>query len=143
QQWLMLREVSVPLDDPAVAHERLHELDPSARAALVADLAEPWRAAARALLGGPDPQGAIQRALSLPRPLLAEAPSRVPVDLLHQGSYPTRLMGLLDRATVAQVLADQPRPEPSLAAQFEEAIARYGAAEGIARIRTRSYLRLA
>jgi len=139
----MLPAVPSSLADPKPTLERLHGLDGSARAALVAELPGLWRTAGEGLLAGPDPDGAIQRALSLPDAVLASAPSPTTIDLLHQGSYPARLMRLLDASAVAAVLADQLAPEPSLAAQFDEAIGRYGPGEGIARVRTRSYLRLA
>jgi glutamate-ammonia-ligase adenylyltransferase len=123
--------------------EHLHALEPDARATWVAQLEGRWRAAFERLLAGPDPSGAIQRALSLPTPQLASVPSPTMIDLLHQGSYPARLMRLLDAQTVASVLAEDAAPEPNFAAQLEQAIARHGPAEGIARVRTRAYLRLA
>jgi glutamate-ammonia-ligase adenylyltransferase len=129
--------------DPTAMLERLHALEPSSRATWVAELADPLRTTFERLLAGPDPSGAIQRALSLPASLLAEPLPAAMIELLHQGSYPARLMRLLDAPTVAAVLADQVAPEPGLPAQLEQAIARHGAAEGIARVRTRAYLRLA
>ncbi|MFO7567766.1 MAG: hypothetical protein R6X02_34305 [Enhygromyxa sp.] len=131
------------LDDPAATLGRLHALEPEGRATFVAGLGGAWRRAFEGLLAGPDPGGAIQRALSLPPALMAEPPPSAMIELLHQGSYPARLMRLLDAPTVAAVLADQPAPEPSFAALLEQAVARHGAAEGIARVRTRAYLRLA
>ena len=141
----ILPAVSASLDDPHAALERLHDLDPAGRAAWVEALAadDPWRPSYLGLLAGPDPTGAIQRALSLPAGLLATPPSAVLIELLHQGSYPARLMRLLDPATVAQVLGDAPTPEPAFSDQLRDAVARHGAAEGIARIRTRGYLHLA
>lgn len=62
--------------------------------------------------------------------------------LLHQGSYPARLMRLLDDETVRAVLAEG-AVEPSLTELFAAAHERYGVAEAIARVRTRSYLALA
>ncbi|HVI00964.1 MAG TPA: hypothetical protein VM869_19740 [Enhygromyxa sp.] len=129
--------------DPAAMLERLHGLEPSSRASWVAELDERWRVMFERVLAGPDPSGAIQRALSLPGPLLAEPAPAAMIELLHQGSYPARLMRLLTRETVAEVLADTPAPEPSFATQLEQAIARHGAAEGLARVRTRAYLHLA
>ncbi len=139
----MLALVSDSLDDPTATLERLHALDAEARAAMVAEQTGPWRPVLECLLAGPEPSAAIQRALSLPAAQLERPPSRAMIELLHQGNYPARLMRLLDAATVAEVLAEQPGPEPSFAAQLERAVARYGAAEGIARVRTRGYLRLA
>lgn len=136
--------VPVPTaDDPAAMLERLHALEHRERTAWVAELHSPWRAAFERMLAGPDPSGAIQRALSLPAALLTEPPSAAMIDLLHQGSYPARLMRLLDAQTVTAVLADQPAPEPDFAAALAQAIARHGPAEGIARVRTRAYLHLA
>ena len=101
------------------------------------------------LRGGPDPEGALQRALSLPAALLREPPSRTSAALLHQGGYPARLMRLLDADTVREVLADIAVVEPEtgrlfqLYELFDAALAKYELGEAIARVRTRVYLSLA
>jgi glutamate-ammonia-ligase adenylyltransferase len=151
----MLRAVSTSRDELAVILERLRQLGPddeTSRERLVAEQADPERRAwLLALLHGPDPEGALQRALSLPAALLREPPSRTSAALLQQGSYPARLMRLLDVDTVREVLADIPiaEPEPETGRLFElfelfdAALAKYDLAEAIARVRTRVYLSLA
>nr|WP_255216525.1 hypothetical protein [Pseudenhygromyxa sp. WMMC2535] len=52
-------------------------------------------------------------------------------------------MRLLEPAEVVAVTAREPGRERPIAAQLADAIAKYGAAEGLARVRTREYLRLA
>jgi glutamate-ammonia-ligase adenylyltransferase len=161
----MLPRVSTSRDDLAAILERLRGLElrregPSGggeasdklaeREELVLAQTDPERRAwLLALLHGPDPEGAIQRALSLPAALLREPPSHTSAALLQQGSYPARLMRLLDVAAVREVLADIPVAEPETGRLFElfelfdAALLEYDLGEAIARVRTRVYLSLA
>ncbi|WP_146155175.1 hypothetical protein [Enhygromyxa salina] len=135
--------MSTRRDDLDAALERLHDLDPAERRTFVAGLDPRWRAPLDHLLAGPDPDGALQQALSLPSAHRRESPSLTSVDLLHQGSYPARLMRLLEPELVRELLADEPVREPPLSEQLEAALAKHDLAEAIARVRTRSYLVLA
>lgn len=146
----MLRAVSTSRDELGVILERLRGLGPDEREPLVLEQSDPERRTwLLALLHGPDPEGALQRALSLPASLLREPPSRTSAALLQQGSYPARLMRLLDVDTVREVLADIPVAEPETGRLFElfeffdAALRKYDLAEAIARVRTRVYLSLA
>jgi glutamate-ammonia-ligase adenylyltransferase len=131
-----------PRPDLLATLARIHDLAPDQRAAAIAMLEPDWRDAMLGLLDGPEPDAALQRLISLPG-LLDRPPSRALTDLLHQGSYPARLMRLLDPAEVHALLAD-PTPEPTpLAEQLAHAIGKYGIEAGLGRVRTREYLRLA
>jgi glutamate-ammonia-ligase adenylyltransferase len=142
--------VSTSRDDLAAILERLRGLGIAEREALVLEQSDAsLREWLLALLHGPDPEGALQRALSLPAALLREPPSRTSAALLQQGSYPARLMRLLDVDTVREVLADIPVAEPETGRLFElfeffdAALRKYELGEAIARVRTRVYLSLA
>jgi glutamate-ammonia-ligase adenylyltransferase len=147
---VILPRVLTSRDELAVILERLRGLGPVERDSLVLEQSDPERRTwLLALLHGPDPEGALQRALSLPAALLREPPSRTAAALLQQGSYPARLMRLLDVDTVREVLADIPVAEPETGRMFElfelfdAALRKYDLAEAIARVRTRVYLSLA
>lgn len=129
-------------DDLLATLRRIHDLPAEQRATAI-DLLDPsWRDPLLSLLAGPDPDAALQRAISLPT-LLDRPPSLALTELLHQGGYPARLMRLLDPAEVHALLADPPPDDPPLAEQLTRAIAKYGIETGLGRIRTREYLRLA
>jgi glutamate-ammonia-ligase adenylyltransferase len=142
--------VTTSRDDLPAILERLRGLDPAEREKLALEDAEAQRREwLLALLAGPDPDGAINRALTLPATLLREPPTRTSAALLQQGGYPARLMRLLDADTVREVLADIAIAEPEtgrlfqLYELFDAALARYEVGEAIARVRTRVYLSLA
>ena len=134
----MLPRVPTSPESLVAALEQLRGLDDAARSSWLER--DPRREALRGLIDGPDPEGAIQRALTLPA--LRDPIGRNMAALLHQGSYPARLMRLLDDETVRAVLAED-AVQPSLTELFAAAHERYGVAEAIARVRTRSYLALA
>lgn len=144
----MLRAVSTSRDELAVILEQLRGR--ADRESLVLEQPDPERRSwLLALLHGPDPEGALQRALSLPAALLRGPLSHTSAALLQQGSYPARLMRLLDVDTVREVLADAASVEPATGRMFElfelfdAALRKYDLAEAIARVRTRVYLSLA
>ncbi|WP_181233788.1 hypothetical protein [Enhygromyxa salina] len=135
--------MSTPLDDLSAILEHVLALEDRERGVYVTTLAPRWRAPLEELLAGPEPDAALQRALSLPATHLREPPSSTGVALLHQGSYPTRLMRLLDAAQVQALLGDAPTRPPPVADQIDAALASYPLAEAIARVRTHNYLWLA
>ncbi len=96
-----------------------------------------------ALGNGPCPDEAIARALGLD-PAHLEAPLAVPLaQLLHQGSYPARLLTLVP--TSIDVMSAEPLPSPTVN-ELRDRLASYtadvGLAEALGRVRTREYLRL-
>ncbi len=155
-------------DDLLELLAKIHDLAPEHRPAAAAELEPSWRDAILGLLAGPEPDAALQRLLSLanspakpqrtPEPqrsgprtprtpstlgLLDRPPSRSLTDLLHQGSYPARLMRLLEPAEVHALLADPPSDELAITEQLTIAIAKHGIEAGLGQVRTREYLRLA
>ncbi|KIG12888.1 Glutamate-ammonia-ligase adenylyltransferase [Enhygromyxa salina] len=135
--------MSAPLDDLGAILEHALALEARERDAFVNALAPRWRTPLQQLLAGPEPDAAIQRALTLPTTHLREPPSSTFVALLHQGSYPTRLMRLLDAPLVHALLVPNAPRQPSVSEQIEAALAEHPVAEAIARVRTRNYLWLA
>ncbi len=132
--------------DPRAMLERLLGLPSDQRSAELDRLApdaERWRPTYSDLTRGPDPDAALRWALSLPPALFDAPPPRALVELLHQGSYPARLMRLIEPARCLALLADPGPPVPDYASELNEAIGRHGPAEGLARVRTRAYLDLA
>jgi glutamate-ammonia-ligase adenylyltransferase len=95
------------------------------------------------LLDGPCPPEAVARALGLP-PALPQAAFGPPLALLlHQGSYPARLLTVHPEAW--DVLTDEPCPAPgrdALLATIEADAQTHGLATALGRTRTREYLRL-
>ena len=113
-------------------------------AGALAQVPTPWREVLERIATGPDPDAALLRASNLPDAcLLAPFPAAL-INLLHQGSYPARLLTLDPDAI--EVLGE-PRPgAPGRAALIERigALAEeLGLEEAIARVRNREYLRLA
>jgi glutamate-ammonia-ligase adenylyltransferase len=131
----------VPRPDLLATLARIHDLPPEQRPSAIAMLEPAWRDALLGLLDGPEPDAALQRLISLPS-LLERPPARSLIDLLHQGSYPARLMRLLDANEVHAVL-DEPTAEPPLHEQLAAAVAKHGIEAGLGRAHTREYLRLA
>lgn len=113
-------------------------------AGALAQVPTPWRDALEGLATGPDPDAALLRAGNLPDDCFDAPFPAALVSLLHQGSYPARLL-TLDPAAL-DVLTD-PRPTaPGRAAMIERigSLAdRLGLEEAVARVRNREYLRLA
>ncbi len=96
-----------------------------------------------ALREGPCPQEAVARALGLPASVPGAAFTPALGMLMHQGSYPARLLSILPQAW--DVLAPKALPSPGRQV-LREAIAtqaaEHGLAEALGRVRTREYLRL-
>ncbi|EDM74188.1 Glutamate-ammonia-ligase adenylyltransferase [Plesiocystis pacifica SIR-1] len=144
---------ALAVNDPRAALARLHDLPDAARRGAL-ELLPPstWRDTLEALVDGPDPDTALQGALSLPESLWAQAGDAAEADavtrlaaLLHQGSYPPRLIRLLGSAASRELARATETPADHRAALGEalvRAVAERGPAEGIAFVRTREYLRL-
>ncbi len=100
-----------------------------------------WREVVERLASGPDPHGALARAGQLPDACLAAPFPLALTRMLHQGSYPARML-TLDPAALA-VLADPGRPDRGdLADELRVLADELGLEEAIARIRNREYLHL-
>ncbi len=128
--------------DPSL-HERLEALRRGALCAALAGAPLRVQAGLEALYAGPCPDEAIARCSSLPDAVPAVAFGPALARLLHQGSYPARLLSILPEAQ--DVLADAPTAAPGREGLLE-AIAqqreRFGLATALGRVRTREYLRL-
>lgn len=101
------------------------------------------RAGLDALLAGPCPDEAIARALGLPTSISSDAFGPALAMLLHQGSYPARLLATVPDATEA--LEQDPLPSPgrlALLHAIESETPEHGLATAMGRVRTREYLRL-
>lgn len=138
----MLARVPLRPDEPARILARIHDLPATERAGLLDALGPAWHSALAALLAGPEPDAALQRLIGLPR-LLDAPPSPAMIELLHQGGYPARLMLLLEPGEVRSLLAEHAPEDAPLREQLAVAIAKHGPEQGLGRVRTREYLRLA
>ena len=129
--------------------EAIWRLPSPERDPFVATLSPAWQETARALLRGPDPQGALLRALRLP-PDARHLPLSLPLcRLLHHGDYPASLhrAQLPEADSILEQAAPSPTTLESRRAEWlrelREHAAKDGPANAIARLRMREYLRLA
>ncbi len=96
-----------------------------------------------ALRDGPCPDEATARALGLPETIPTTAFGPAMGMLLHQGSYPARLLSTVPEA--ADTLGPTPLPSPgrdALVRSIEADTSTHGLATAMGRVRTREYLRL-
>ncbi len=124
-------------------HERLEALRRGEPGAAIAGASSRVQAGLEALREGPCPDEAIARCISLPDSVPPDAFGPALARLLHQGSYPARLLSILPEAQ--DVLADAPLPPPGraqLLALIEQERERFGLATALGRVRTHEYLRL-
>lgn len=119
---------------------RLRRAEPGARDALVAQAPPSWQHSLRALLEGPEPDDALTRAEGLPEPVQARPWPRRLSRLLHQGSYPARLVSLVPEA-LDELLDDTPRVDPLVA--LRAAVGQRSLDDALGHVRTAEYLRLA
>lgn len=137
--------VASPEQDPAALRRAIE----SARAGASVDVdASPTTASLLAALRrGPDPAGALLRAGNLgDDALLALVRHPAAVALLHQGSYPARLLNLTPAGldVPSQQVSDGSNPGVGALRDELRALAeRSCAAEAIGELRTREYLRIA
>ena len=128
--------------DPAL-RERLEALRRGETSAALRGASPRVQAGLESLREGPCPDEAIARALGLPDTAPTDAFGSALAMLLHQGSYPARLLTTVPEA--ADALAETPLPSPgrdavvaAIAAETEA----HGLATAMGRVRTREYLRL-
>jgi glutamate-ammonia-ligase adenylyltransferase len=131
--------------DLAARLQALATAPPGARQGLV-DAAPPEQELSlRALVHGPDPEGAVRRAASLPAAILAQgelAPRLC--RLMHEGSYPARLLTLHPPA--AEVLRAPVGAAPLSSDAIDLVLADAAAStlpDALGRLRTTEYVRLA
>ncbi|MEX1369469.1 MAG: hypothetical protein AB1Z98_40455, partial [Nannocystaceae bacterium] len=120
---------------------RLRQTPVEQRNALVQQAPAPLHPALRSLLSGPEPDDALLRAEGLPSSMLEGPGSARVARLLHEGSYPARLLALHPPAR--QVLLDRanaPSPAVALRDQLEQDVS---LDDALGRVRTEQYLRLA
>ena len=125
--------------------ERLVESTDPRSALASMSLDEAWTLALGELLHGPDPDGALLRACRLPDAVLTDGPlPRALCRLLHQGSYPARLLQLVPeaRGLLEPERGGSPLHE-ALVAELEAGMQTHGPDEALGRVRTREYLRMA
>ncbi|MGH1346119.1 MAG: hypothetical protein ACRBN8_31430 [Nannocystales bacterium] len=128
--------------DPSF-HERLEALARGAVSTALAGASSRVRAGLEALREGPCPDEAIARCSSLHDTVPSAAFGPALAQLLHQGSYPARLLTILPEAQ--DVLDDTPTEAPGRAGLLElieQERGRFGLATALGRVRTREYLRL-
>lgn len=113
-------------------------------AAQASGLGPQWTHALQRLAQGPDPTQALLRALTLPPSLLGEtALPDAALDLLHQGSYPARLLTVLPSGVDDLAAPSAPPFSPEeLTERLTTQCAAHGPALGLGRVRTRGYVRL-
>ncbi|MBV1861976.1 MAG: hypothetical protein KUG77_26375, partial [Nannocystaceae bacterium] len=124
-------------------HERLEALRRGAPSAALAGASSRVKAGLEGLREGPCPDEAVARCSSLLDTVPAGAFGPALARLLHQGSYPARLLSTLPEAQ--DVLAEHPTGAPGrdgLLCAIEEQRERFGLATALGRVRTREYLRL-
>ena len=125
---------------PASWPARLRKAEASQRDAIVAEAPAGWREPLRALLDGPEPDEALTRAAGLPEPVLAAPwPARLS-RLLHEGSYPARLLALYPEA-LAGLHPEAPPADPLAA--LRQAVGEASLDDALGRVRSTEYLRLA
>ncbi|MEM6292127.1 MAG: hypothetical protein AAGA54_12705 [Myxococcota bacterium] len=123
--------------------ERVESLRRSDDEAARADASDTVVSGLHALLEGPCPDEAMARALGLPEAVPTTAFGAPLARLLHQGSYPARLLALVPEA--ADVLGETCPPNPGVAgllAQIDAERGGHDLATALGRVRTREYLRL-
>lgn len=123
--------------------ERLEALRRGDDTVALAEAPVAVRAGLQVLREGPCPDEAVARALGLPSSVATAAFGPAMAALMHQGSYPARLLSTVPEA--ADVLADAPMPSPepdALVASIEAQAQTHGLATAMGRVRTREYLRL-
>ncbi|MCA9655822.1 MAG: hypothetical protein KC501_38305 [Myxococcales bacterium] len=119
---------------------RLRKAEPGQRDAIVAQAPTGWREPLRALLEGPEPEEALTRAAGLPEPIQATPwPVRLS-RLLHEGSYPARLLALYPEA-LAGLHPEAPPADPLAA--LRQAVGEASLDDALGRVRSTEYLRLA
>ena len=128
--------------DPSL-RERLEALHRAEASTALNGAPAPLRDALEALRDGPCPTEATARALGLPDSVSADGFTPALAQLLHQGSYPARLLTIHPEAL--DVLALDPVPLPdrdALLTTIESEAATFGLAQALGRTRTRMYLQL-
>lgn len=117
--------------------------DEAALEALPLAARDAWQQFVEGIGRGLDPRAAAARALSLPERAWARAPSPVVARLLHEGTYPVRLMQLdptlLDRLGHEELELTR----PALREEIRKLLAKHGVDEAVARVRNAVYLELA
>jgi glutamate-ammonia-ligase adenylyltransferase len=126
--------------------DRLDAADPARREAVIEVAPGPWRKCLHRLCAGPDPDRALRLASRLPAAVVGAGPlPHSLTELLHQGSYPSRLLALdpTSLETLARPETGPPLEGATLVAELLGRMSDEGPADALGRIRTREFLRLA